>query len=370
MRQVIKSSGYTLIFLWFLSLLSACSVFDTKPKTDIFYPSPPESPYIQFLTTYSSPNDLITEGSNLSQFILGDESVEDAIINKPYGVGIHDGVIYVVDIRGPGYAKFDLKNKKFDFIHGSFSGKMRKPINIFIDNEGNKYVADILREQVLVFDVNDKYVRSYIDEDEFKPSDVVVTKDKLFVSCMKHHQIHVFDKDSGKKLSSIGSSGSKEGELFYPSNLALGPDNHLYISEAGNFRVQVFTQSGKFIKSIGKVGTGFGQFARPKGIALDKEGRIFVVDAAFENVQILDKDGKVLLFFGEPGGARGNINLPAAVTIDYDNVGYFKKFAHPDFNLEYIILVASQFGHNKVNIYGFGKMQNADYDAVNENKKK
>ena len=44
---------------------------------------------------------------------------------------------------------------------------MKKPINISIDKEGNKYIADISREQILVFDAKDEYVRSYIDEHEF-----------------------------------------------------------------------------------------------------------------------------------------------------------------------------------------------------------
>jgi len=366
-RNVIKFSGYSVFCLCVVTLISGCSIFAEKPETNIFYPSQPSPPRIQFLTTYSGPNDLITEGSSLSQFILGDKDTEGAI-DKPYGVAIHDGVIYLMDIRGPGYAKFDLKNKKFDFIYGAFSGKMKKPINISIDKEGNKYIADIAREQILVFDAKDEYVRSYIDKDEFKPSDAVIADNKLFAACMKHHQIHVFDKDSGKILYSIGSAGSKEGELFYPSNIALGPDNHLYISEAGNFRVQKFSQSGEFISGFGKVGTGFGQFARPKGIAVDRDGRIYVVDAAFENVQILDKDGKVLLFFGEPGSERGNINLPAAIVIDYDNVAYFQKFADPKFTVEYIILIASQFGVNKVNVYGFGKMQGETYSTVTEMK--
>ena len=349
-------------FLLFLGLITGCAV-DTKPDGYIFYPPPPTSPRIQFLTSYSSPNDLLTEDSSLSKFLLGEETSGSASVTKPYGVAMHGGVIYVVDIRGPGYAKFDVKNRKFDFIHGSFGGKMKKPINITVDKDGTKYIADTSRGQVLVFDVNDKFIRSYIDTDEFKPSDTLVVDNKLFVSCLSHHQIHVFDKISGNKLYSIGKAGSKIGELFYPANIALGPDNLLYISEAGNFRVQKFSLDGKPIGSFGKVGTGFGQFARPKGIAVDRDGRIFVVDAAFENVQILNKEGKVLLFFGEPGVERGNINLPAAISIDYDNVAYFKKFADPKFELEYIILVASQFGKNKVGVYGFGKMQGEDYST-------
>lgn len=366
MVKVIQLFSYKAVVLLLLVLNSSCALFDKKPEAYVFYPPSPVPPRIQYLTSYSSPNDLLMEDSSLSQFLLGEEA-GSASITKPYGVDIHDGIIYVVDIRGPGYAKFDLKNKKFDFIYGSFGGKMKKPINIWVDEDGTKYIADISRGRVMAYDAKDDFIRAYMETKDFKPSDVLVAKNKLFVSCMAHHQIHVFDKVNGKQLYSIGKVGSKEGELFYPANLALGPDNLLYISETGNYRIQKFTLDGKPKGSFGKVGTGFGQFSRPKGIAVDRDGRIFIVDASFENVQIMDSEGKVLLFFGEPGPERGNINLPAAIAIDYDNVAYFQKFADPKFKLEYIILIASQFGRNKINVYGFGTMEGEDYSTSSIN---
>ena len=81
-----------------------------------------------------------------------------------------------------------------------------------------------------------------------------------------------------------------------------------------------------------------------------------MVDAAFENVQILDFDGAPLTVFGGPGDGPGNINLPTVVKIDYDNVEYFQKYAAPGFEIEYIVLVASQFGPYKVSAFGFGAM--------------
>ena len=69
----------------------------------------------------------------------------------------------------------------------------------------------------------------------------------------------------------------------------------------------------------------------------------------------------MLLFFGEPGDRRSNINLPTKVVIDYNNVALFQQYAAPEFQIEYVILVASQFGVNKVNVYGFGKMRGLDY---------
>lgn len=175
----------------------------------------------------------------------------------------------------------------------------------------------------------------------------------------------MIDRRSGKVVNKIGKVGSKEGELFFPTNLTIGADNHLYISDTGNFRVQKFTLQGEFVRSYGSIGSGLGQFARPKGIARDKQGRVYVVDSAFENVQVLNNDGKLLLFFGQAGNKPGDMNLPADISINYNNLEYFQPYAHPGFKLEYILLVSSQFGANKINAYGFGRMEGMDYPENN-----
>lgn len=353
-------TGFLLSLVTLSVILTGCAGTADRQAQSPFYPPPPNPPRIQYLTSFSGPNDLEPD-SNLSEFILGSESENSAVINKPYGVAIHNGQLFVVDIRGPGYAVFDLKNKKFDIIYGSFSGKMKKPINMTIDRDGTRYISDTGRSLILVYDKDNKFSRLIGDGKSFKPSDSVIVGNKLFATDIKNHRLVALDKNTGELLYTIGSVGSKEGQFFYPTNIALGPDNNLYVSETGNFRVQKFTLDGKFLKSFGKVGTGLGQFARPKGIALDREGNMHVVDAAFENVQIFNPDGKLLMFYGEPGGDRANINLPTGIAIDYDNVDYFRKFAKPGFKIEYIILVASQFGKSKVTVFGFGRMQGMDY---------
>lgn len=332
-----------------------------KPRGPVFYPPLPNPPYVQYLTTLSTAQDAGEELSSFAQFILGSDTEQASLVTKPYGVDMHEGKVYVVDTRGPGYAIFDLVNKRFEMVMGQGSGSMNKPINISIDNDGYKYITDTQRRQILVFDKNDKYQRAYGVKGQFQPSDVLVHEDKLYVADIKQHQIHVLDKKTGKTLKKFGSVGSAQGELFYPTNIALSPDNKLYVSETGNFRVQIFSLEGDYIGSFGKVGTSVGHFARPKGIAIDNDGRIYVVDAAFENVQIFDDQAKLLLSFGGSGNNPENINLPAGIHLDYDNAALFQKYAEPDFKIEYIILVASQFGLNKVNVYGFGQMQGMDY---------
>ena len=184
---------------------------------------------------------------------------------------------------------------------------------------------------------------------------------------IKEHEIEVLNKYNGALLYKIGEPGSGKDQIYHPTNIKVGPDNHLYITDTSNFRVQKFTQDGVYVRSFGSIGVNIGQFARPKGIALDRSGNLFVIDAAFENVQIVDPEGNLLMFFTGAGNYPDNINLPVDLEIDYDNVELFQGYAHPDFQLEFIILITSQYGPNKVNVYGYGEMKGMEYtDDANQ----
>lgn len=347
-------------------VLWGCATAPPKQETRpaIFYPPLPNPPRIQYLASFSTARDVGATQSKLAEFIVGKDPKEEYGVQKPYGLSIFDGKIYVVDTQGPGYVVFDLKQKLLKGVSGSGPGRMKKPINITIDNDGTKYVTDTGLNQVLAFDKEDNFLKAYGTKDQFKPGDVAVSGDRLYISDLRNHEIQVLDKLSGKLLFKFGKAGPKEGELYYPTNMAIGVDGHLYVSETGNFRIQKFTPDGKFVRKYGQVGNRPGQFSRPRGIALDREGNLYVVDAGFENIQIIDQEGRVLLFFGQPGSKREDINLPAGIVIDYENVPLFQKYADPKFKLEYIILVTSQFGASKVNVFGFGKMEGMDYPVT------
>jgi len=355
-----KSLRFFLLLL-FTQLLMACSGNPEKPTEYIFYPPPPNAPKIQYLTSFSGPDDLIEDKSAFGDFILGADAQGSPGVKKTYGVSIKDGIIYLVDIRGAGFATFDLKQKKFDVVQGNFDSRMEKPINIFVDDENNKYVTDIKRKVVIVFDKNNQFVRTIGNDEDLKPSDVLVVDERVFVSDINHNVIQVYNKNNGEKLYTIGENKNEntEGRLYIPTNMALSPDKHLYVSATMNFNIQEFTLEGEFIRSIGDVGVKFGNFTRPKGINIDRDGNIYVVDASFQNVQVFNKAGELLMFFGEQGGRPHHINLPAKVFIDYDNITYFQKFAKPGFIIDHLILVTNQFGRSKLNVFGLGHMQDA-----------
>ena len=328
---------------------------DADADGPIFYPLPPDQPRLQFLASYSSELDASDQsGGGFRDFVFGGRDKERSFIRKPYGVAVHEGAIYVVDARGNGWGVFDVANGRAYFVRPSGGGALRKPINMTIDTDGTKYVTDTVRNQVIVYSPKDRYVAAFGKADQFNPIDIAIADDRLYVTDAMNHMVHVLDKQSGETLFTFGEAGSKPGQLFHPTNLTIAPDGSIYVVDTTNFRVQRFTADGEFIHEFGGQGTAPGRFARPKGIAIDRENHIYVTDASFNNVQILDSEGGALMYFGGPSNEADSMNMLTTVKIDYDSVPYFRELAAPGWDIEYIVVLAGQYGTNKVVVYGFG----------------
>jgi len=215
----------------------------------------------------------------------------------------------------------------------------------------------------VVYDRADLQKAEYRRPGQFKPTDLAIVGERLYVVDIQHHGVQVLERSTGKFLSHFGKPGSNDGEMFHPTNIAVAPDGDLLVVDTSNYRVQRFTAAGKFVRAHGTVGSVPGSFARPKGIAVDGAGRIYVSDAAFENVQLFDASGHLLLDFGQPGEGREGLNLPTGVTVDRANIEWFRRYADQGFDIEYLIFVASQFGPNKIDVFGFGRRRDQSYPA-------
>lgn len=339
-------------------LAGACaSPGNQQPAEYIFYPSAPETPRIQYLATLGNEWDVGLSDSWLESFLFGARA--PATLVKPYGIDIHDGKIFVVDTVATGVAVLDLVNKKIETLGSKDPGRLKKPINIAVDEDGTRYVTDRIRNRVMVYDAENRYLKAFGDPKVWAPTDVAISGDELYVADRENGQIFVLDKHSGKELRRLGSEGIDDAQFLFPTNLAIDVDGNIYISDTMNFRIQKIDAQGNLLRQFGEAGDALGQFARPKGIAVDRENRLYAVDAAFMNIQIFDDQGRLLLYFGGSGFEPGNMYLPAKVKIDYDNVELFADDVAPGFEVEYLILVTNQYGPNKINVYGFLK-QNAD----------
>lgn len=351
-----------------------------SPKTApsfIYYPPPPDPPRLQYLTSFSGEKELGGESGRFAAFVTG-ATPQHREITKPYGMALHGGQLYVCDTSLGAIAILDLGKRKFSYLEPQGGGQVKLPINLTIDGDGNRYVADRGHNQVLMYGPDNNYLGAILDitplspamtdpaaavrpvgegrgEKGMRPTDVVVIGQRVYVTDLNHNCVRVYDKASRQQLFTIPVDPKEEAaRLFAPTNLAVDSQNCLYVSDFAGFCVKKYDAEGKYLKTFGSAGDRPGEFARPKGVAVDRAGRVYVVDAAAQVVQIFDAEGRLLMFFGEPQGSPVPLDLPAQVIIDYEHTGFFQKYAAPDFQLEYVVLVSNQMGPRKVSVYGFG----------------
>ena len=329
----------------------------------VFFPNPPETPRLQFLKSYSGPDDLgAVKASAFEKFVLGEPETMEGI-SKPYGVAISRGKLYVCDVGKRMVEMLDLENATFGYL--TKDQRLLNPVNIYIDDDDIKYVADPTVGAIFVFDENNNLIAMLGKESKINPIDVVVRGNRCYVTDFDSNRVFVLDRTTGREIARIGTESKTDrkinsigelpaGEFSLISDLALDKQGNIYVTDKAAGRITLFDQSGKFIKTIGRMGDNIDEFVRPKGIAIDKENRIWIVDASTEVAKIYNQQAQLLLFFGLPGNKPGMMNLPAKIVLDYDNVELFRKYAVPGADIEFLVLVSNQYGPNKISVYGFG----------------
>ena len=110
----------------------------------------------------------------------------------------------------------------------------------------------------------------------------------LWIADACNHRVQIFDTSSGKPVlvTSWGEEGEEVGQLRYPYDICLDPDGeHLFLCEFGNHRVQRFTRNGNSVAAWGKAGRGDGEFHQPWACAIDSKKKLHVLDTYNHRVQ-------------------------------------------------------------------------------------
>ena len=179
----------------------------------------------------------------------------------------------------------------------SVGAELDKILGIGIDGKGRVYATAGKGEKgVLVFDAEGKVVDSW-GEGFVDKHGLRVIDDKVWVTDRERQVVIQFTLD-GKLLRTLGTEGKSglgENEFNKPSDVAIGPDGDIYISDGyANSRVMRFGADGKFKQSWGSKGDGPGEFDLVHNVAIDKKGRVYIADRENHRVQIFDADGKFL----------------------------------------------------------------------------
>ncbi|MCC7390416.1 MAG: hypothetical protein IT431_16810 [Phycisphaerales bacterium] len=319
-----------------------------------FWPRPPADPHMQFLQPIASREDVSPEKrSALSNLVFGEDQELQSAIEKPYGVDIRDGCMYVCDIRKNTLVVLDFAKQQMRLVGATGFNTLVNPVDVHVADDGMIYVADNERLAVFVFGADERFQR-VIGHDEFRPVGVVTVGDRLYVCNIEQQVVEIFNRFTGEQIGSIGSVGDQDGQFRLPIGIDADGEGNLYVVDMMRCRVQKFGPDGAFLASVGDVSDNAGSFVRPKQIAVDSDGVVYVVDAAFQNVQMFDSEFRLLMHFGAAGDFAGAMNLPAGICVDDTSLRYFTDELHPGFRAKRLVLVTNQFGLAKVNAYAMG----------------
>jgi len=350
----------------FFVLLVGCAPKAVIEQPDVFFPPAPDPPRVQFLLGIGKSTDVESDEVEYSLVSMTAPPVKELkSFSKPYGVATTGAKIYVADTLLAQVAVIDLREKTFDWLKGNFGpGKLKKPINLAVDAQGNLYVADVYKKKVLVYNAEGDFVRTYGEGKDLIPVDVEVDARNVYILDRSRSKLMVFNKRTGRLVEGLGQDNDNvEDNLSLPTNMALNEQGIFYIANVGTGKILTMDRDGHFLGSIGKMGDGFGQFGRPKGVAIDKKRRLYAVDAAHQNVQMFNEDGRLLMFFGSPGLEVGSLSLPAGLAVTDQDLDFYQQYAAPDFDLELVIMVINQVDKHRIAIYGLGKKRGVDYEG-------
>ena len=183
---------------------------------------------------------------------------------------------------------------------------------VAVDRNDRVYLATRVRSCIFVYERDGTFVRTW-GEGLFSDRLHGLTlhpDGTLFVVDDAGHAVRHFTTD-GKELAPIGPVGvasdtgydgsnvatvaRSAGPYNRPTNLAVGSDGNLYVSDGyGNARVHVFAPDGRLTRSWGEPGTGPGQFKISHGICVLPDGRVLVCDRENDRIQLFTLEGRYL----------------------------------------------------------------------------
>jgi DNA-binding beta-propeller fold protein YncE len=157
-----------------------------------------------------------------------------------------------------------------------------------LDREGNIYVANKANGKCVIFDKDDKYVKT-IGDDASSMGGVSKGVSSLFImnpisGFFGRHSINEYDMD-GKLLRSFEGIQDKAGTLGLPSTLKEDPEGNLWVVDSLR-GIVIFDKKSKKIASFGRTGPKREILFFPTDIDFNPNGMIYILDKEAKRVAV------------------------------------------------------------------------------------
>ncbi|MCL4543196.1 MAG: NHL repeat-containing protein [Chloroflexi bacterium] len=152
-----------------------------------------------------------------------------------------------------------------DQLKSTWSGSLRNPSDLFLDSQGDLWIADTDNNRIIELNPENKLLRI----------------------------IGQTEKNQPKTVASLSG----------PQGVFVTPDGTIYVADSGNSRVAVFNKDGQFVKAFGRPATQLlrsDASYKPTKVLVDRRGYIYVINGGgdYRGIIEMDPHGVFRGFFG------------------------------------------------------------------------
>ena len=137
---------------------------------------------------------------------------------------------------------------------------------------------------------------SAIVDQEISSSTCLIDKQhrRIIIADTENHRLVFLSSIDLSLLFSVGGKrGSRPGEFYFPTSIAIDDDRHrIIVCDSGNNRVQVLSSiDGSFLFMLSSHGNQPCQLKFPRGVCIANQGRIIVADYHNHRLQAFTHEG-------------------------------------------------------------------------------
>ena len=237
-------------------------------------------------------------------------TISDGEKRKFYIMSVNkNGFLAVADQLNNCICLFDSNGTLGTVFQVKKNGKMETfYTGIEFTTKNNIAIADCCSKRILIYTIKGEHIRTIVAKSE--TYGVAVNKRGIYFCEAKRKCVSVYSEE-GEFQFEFGTAGSGHGQFVEPVSVAFGPDGLLYVVDASDHTIQVFTELGTFVRQF-KVEIG-----QPDEICIGNDGYVLISFPYSNEIGIFYVDGQLLhkiAFQSTPGSVRlnekGEIMLP------------------------------------------------------------
>jgi tripartite motif-containing protein 71 len=190
------------------------------------------------------------------------------------GIAVAGGHVFVADTGNDRVQRFTLAGKDPKIIG---QGRLDTPQGLAVRGK-RLLVADDGHHRVAELTTAGRYVRDSAGVELKFPYDVAFdAKGRAYVADNNLHRIVQLDTRL-RRIRAWGGQGAGHGKFVFPRAVAVLPNGHLLVADAGNDRVQQFTATGGYVRTLGINGRKPPYVSAPADVAVNAFGEVAVAD--------------------------------------------------------------------------------------------